>query len=103
MNDIREKIKEICKEKGIKQEVIAEKMGIKQSTLSQKLTRNADIKYGVLLNIADILNVDVIDIIKYPVKYVPEEDNCFKCREKDKTIENLNMLLEEYKKKKGKL
>ena len=103
MSNIRENIKEICKEKGLKQEVIAEKMGITQSSLSQKLTRNDDIKYGFLLKIANILSVDVIDIIKYPVKYVPEEKSCASCQEKEKIIENLNMLLEVFKKRKGKL
>ena len=103
MSNIRENIKEICKEKGLKQEVIAEKIGITQSSLSQKLTRNDDIKYGFLLKIANILSVDVIDIIKYPVRYVPEEKSCASCQEKEKIIENLNMLLEVFKKRKGKL
>jgi len=58
---------------------------------------------GRLSRIANILNVDVIDIIKWPVKYVPLEKNCRACVEKDKTIENLNLLLDEFKKKNGKL
>lgn len=103
MEDIRENIKAICKEKGLKQEVIAEKFGITQSSFSQKLTRNNDIKYGFLLKIATILHVDIIDIIKYPVKYVPEENSCSSCQEKDKIIANLNDLLDIYKKRKGKL
>jgi len=102
MENIRENIKEISKEKGFKQEVIAEKLGITQGSLSQRLSRNDDIKYGFLLKIANILKVDVIDIIKYPTKYVPEEKSCSNCQEKDKTIENLNILLEVFKKKKGK-
>ena len=48
MNDIIENNKALCKEKGYKQEVIAEVLGIKQGSLSQKLTRNIDIKWGII-------------------------------------------------------
>ena len=100
MNDIRDNIKAICKEKGFKQEVLADIFGITQSSFSQRVSGNDDIKYGFLLELADILKVDVIDIIKYPVKYVPEEDVCSSCREKEKTISNLNFLLEQFKENK---
>jgi len=103
MVDIRENIKGICKEKGVKQEVIAKQMKITQGSFSQRLTRNDDIKYSFLLEIANILGVDIVDIIKYPVKYVPEVKSCANCQERDRIIENLNILLEQYKKRKGKL
>jgi transcriptional regulator with XRE-family HTH domain len=100
MNDIRDNIKEICKEKGLKQEVIAEKFGITQSSLSQKLTRNEDIKYGFLLKIANILKVDVIDVIKYPVKYVPETVSCEECKQLRLEIKHQSEYIEILKSKK---
>jgi transcriptional regulator with XRE-family HTH domain len=103
MENIFENIEAIRHKKELKQEVIAKELGVTQSAYSNYINRNEDIPLGRLSRIANILDVDVIDIIKWPVKYVPEEENCNSCCEKDKIIENLNMLLDEYKKKKGKL
>jgi len=103
MKNIFENIEAIRHEKGLKQEVIAKELGVTQSAYSNYINRNEDIPLGRLSRIANILSVDVIDIIKWPVKYMPEVKNCKTCSEKDKIIENLNMLLDEYKKKKGKL
>jgi hypothetical protein len=76
---------------------------ITNSLNGTQVNRNEDIPLGRLSRIANILDVDVIDIIKWPVKYLPEEKNCKSCSEKDKIIANLNILLDEFKKKKGKL
>jgi len=103
MESIFENIEAIRRKKELKQEVIAKEMGVTQSAYSNYINRNEDIPLGRLTRIANILSVDVIDIIKWPVKYMPEEKNCITCIEKDKIIENLNLLLDEYKKKKGKL
>jgi len=103
MKNIFENIEAIRHEKELKQEVIAKELGVTQSAYSNYINRNDDIPLGRLTRIANIFNVDVIDIIKWPVKYVPEEKNCRTCGEKDKIIENLNMLLDEFKRKKGKL
>jgi len=103
MKNIFENIEAIRRQKELKQEVIAKELGVSQSAYSNYINRNEDIPLGRLSQIANILKVDVIDIIKWPVKYVPEEKNCVLCTEKDRTIENLNMLIEEYKRKKGKL
>jgi len=103
MKNIFENIEAIRHEKGLKQEVIARELGVTQSAYSNYINRNDDIPLGRLSRIANILNVDVIDIIKWPVKYVPLEKNCRACVEKDKIIENLNLLLDEFKKKSGKL
>jgi len=103
MKNIFENIEAIRYQKELKQEVIAKELGVTQSAYSNYINRNEDIPLGRLTRIANILEVDVIDIIKWPVKYMPEEKNCRACSEKDKIIENLNMLLDEYKKKKGKL
>ena len=103
MENIFENIEAIRRQKELKQEVIAKELGVTQSAYSNYINRNEDIPLGRLTRIANILGIDVIDIIKWPVKYTPEEKSCKACGEKDKIIENLNMLLDEYKKKKGKL
>lgn len=100
MNDIRENIESIRKEKRINQDVLAEKLGVTQGTYSGYLTQNNDIKYGLLLEIANKLEVSVIDIITYPQKYVLENENCLKCKEKDLIIKNLNEYIEILKNKK---
>jgi len=103
MENIFENIEAIRRKKELKQEVIAKELGVTQSAYSNYINRNEDIPLGRLSRIANILGVDVIDIIKWPVKYMPEEKNCKACCEKDTIIENLNILIDEYKKKKGKL
>ena len=93
MNDIRKNIEEIRKEKGINQAVIAELLGIKQATYSGYLTRNKSLTYEKLLRIADKLGVSIVDLITYPDEYAPKQSLCNACKEKDKTIENLNQLI----------
>jgi transcriptional regulator with XRE-family HTH domain len=90
MNSIAANIEAVRKKVGVKQEVLAEKLGVSQGTYSGYLTQNQDIRYGRILEIANKLNVPVIDIITWPEKYVPESDVCGKCREKDEIIKNLN-------------
>jgi transcriptional regulator with XRE-family HTH domain len=100
MEQILQNIELIRKKKGIKQTVIAEQLGVKQNTYSQYITRNHDIKHSRLSQIADKLNVRVIDIITYPDIYVQETESCANCREKDKIIKNLNEYIEMLTKKK---
>ena len=90
MDDIFIKIEAARKEAGVKQEVLAKMLGVTQGTYSGYLTQNQDIKYGLLLDIANKLNMSVIDIITWPQKYVPKSDTCDKCKEKDDIIKNLN-------------
>jgi len=101
MNTIAENIEAIRKKVGVKQEVLAERMGISQGTYSGYLTQNQDIKYGLILDIANNLNVPVVDIIiiTYPDVYVLKTEQCQDCVEKDKTIKNLNEYIEMLKKK----
>ena len=94
-----ENIETIRKKKGLKQEVIAEALGIKQSAYSNYIRRESDIPWSRLLQISNIFEMDVIDVITYPVKYVPAVEECQRCKEKDKIIENLNDLIEVLKKK----
>ena len=100
MNNVLENIEKIRKEKRVNQEVLAEMMGITQGTYSGYITQNKDIRYSLLLEIANKLNVSVIDIVTYPDKYVIETDKCSECKEKDKVISNLNKYIETLEKKK---
>jgi len=99
MNDIAVKIEAIRKKVGVKQEDLAERMGISQGTYSGYLTQNQDIKYGLILEIANKLNVSVVDIITYPDEFVLKTDQCVSCKEYQKTIENLNEYISVLKKK----
>jgi transcriptional regulator with XRE-family HTH domain len=90
MENIFRNIELIRKKNEINQEVVAKELGVTQSAYSNYINRNDDIPLGRLSRIANILSVDVIDIITWPIKYVPEETSCKSCREKDDIIENLN-------------
>lgn len=96
MNSILENIEAIRKEKGLKQMVIAERLGIKQSSYSRYFTDADDMRLSMLLRIFDILGVSLVDIITYPTKYVPEneESHCEACAEKDRTINILKNYIE---------
>lgn len=102
MNNILKNIEEIRKEKHIKQVVIAELLGIGQSAYSNYINRESDITYSRLLQISNALNVTPIDIITWPEKWVPENQQisvCQNCIEKDKIIQNLNEYIELLKKR----
>ena len=93
MIEILKNIEAIRKEKHVKQELIAKELGVTQPAYSNYVTRNVDIPFSRLSQIADILKVDVVDIIKYPEHYIPESSNtpeCEDCKEKDAIIRSLN-------------
>lgn len=103
MNKILENIETIRKEKGIKQEVMAEKLGIKQSVYSRFFQVQDDMKLSKLLQICDILEISLVDVVTYPQKYVPETEQvqpCESCKEKDAIISNLNKYIAILEKKK---
>lgn len=75
MSNILQNIEAIRKKKGIKQAVIAEALGVKQPAYSNYITRNDDIYFNRLSQIANVLNVTVIDIIIYPDVYKKDEDS----------------------------
>jgi len=100
MKTIAEKIEAIRKKVGVKQEDLAERLGVTQGTYSGYLTQNQDIKYGLILEIANKLNVPIVDIITYPDEYILKSGQCHECIEKDKTIKNLNEYIEMLKRKK---
>jgi len=74
MKNILENIEAIRKEKGLNQAVVAEALGVKQPAYSNYITRNSDIYFNRLSQIADALGVSVIDIITYPDIYIKKED-----------------------------
>ena len=100
MENILEKIEEIRKEKGIKQEVLAECLEVKQPAYANSIRREKDIRWSELLQLCNALDMDVVDVITYPVKYAPITEQCENCKEKDKIIQNLNELIEILKKRK---
>ena len=104
MKQILDNIEAIRKEKGLKQMVMAEKLGIKQSSYSYYFTDAEDMKLSLLSKIADILGVSIVDIITYPAKYVPEneEAHCAACADKDRTINILRPYIEVLEKKQQK-
>ncbi|MDR1716531.1 MAG: helix-turn-helix transcriptional regulator [Prevotella sp.] len=75
MSNILQNIEAIRKKKGIKQAVIAEALGVKQPAYSNYITRNDDIYFNRLSQIANVLNISVIDIIIYPDVYKKNEDS----------------------------
>ena len=102
MKEIFKNIEEIRREKGIKQLVIAELMGVTQAAYSNYVNRNEDIPLSRLTQLANIFKISVIDILTYPVKYVPETECCNECRKKEETIDNLNEYIKLIKNKKNK-
>ena len=97
MSNIQENIEAVRKEKGVNQTVLAERLGVTQATYSGYITKNQDLKYQVILDIADKLEVNIIDIITYPDVYVLRKEQCQNCKEQTKTIENLNFLVDTLK------
>jgi len=102
MEQIFKNIEEIRKEKGIKQIFIAKQMGVTQAAYSNYVNRNEDISMSRLTQIANIFRMSVIDVLTYPIKYVPETESCEECQKKEETIENLNELIKLINNKKRK-
>lgn len=103
MEKVLKNIELIRTERGIKQEVMGKQLGVTQAAYSNYVNRNNDISLSRLTQIANILGVSVVDIITYPVKYVPENDTkpeCLECKKKQEIIDYLTELLRIYKNKK---
>lgn len=90
MIDILKNIESIRKDKHLSQESIAKALGVTQAAYSNYINRSDDIPFSRLLRIADVLKIDVIDIIKYPNHYVLDNGGCDHCREKDILISQLS-------------
>lgn len=68
-SQILKNIVQIRNNKGFTQEYMANKMGIKQSSYSLIENGSRGLQVNVLYQIAIILDMDIIDLIKYPDKY----------------------------------
>lgn len=75
------RIKEVCKEKGILQKDLAEKLGITDIALRASLKGNPTI--GTLQKVADALNVPITDLFEQPAKDII---NCPHCGGKIKIV-----------------
>jgi len=100
MLNLKENINSIIKEKRKTQEFVAEKLGIKQGTLSEKIGKDRNIKYKTLSDIADILEIRVIDIITYPDVYVLDKKTCESCEQLRLEIKHLTDYIEIVKQRK---
>lgn len=103
MIDIIANIEAIRQEKGIKQSEMGKRLGTTQSGYSNFVNRNTDMPFSRISQIADILGVSVVDIVTWPIKYIPEgqasSPACEECRKKDEIIDDLRELLNVYKQK----
>jgi len=102
MNKILENVETIRKAKGFKQVFMAERLGVQQQTYSGYFNETGDMMISKLQEISDIFEMPLIDIITYPVHYIPDlpqEPTCEECIKKQETIDNLNELLRSYKAK----
>ena len=99
MVNLKENIKGLIKKSNKTQDFVAEKLGIKQGTLSQKIGQDSKIKFKTLLDIADILEIKVVDIITFPDTYVPEKKSCENCEQLRLEIRHLTDYIEILKKK----
>jgi transcriptional regulator with XRE-family HTH domain len=67
---ILKNIAKIRKSKGFSQEYFANKLGMKQSGYALIEKGDRGLQYELLLQIAEVFEMDVIDIIVFPKKYV---------------------------------
>lgn len=71
MNSILENIDTIRRNKGYSQEYVATQIGMKQAGFSLIMSGERELKYNALLQIANALEMSVIDVITFPDKYAP--------------------------------
>lgn len=74
MKYINENIRAIRQKKHITQKVIADYLNIKQNYYSEIESGKKPLKYEVLSQIAKFFEIQIIDIITYPDKYVKHND-----------------------------
>lgn len=75
MNSILENIDTIRRNKGYSQEYLAMRIGMKQAGFSLIMSGERELKYNTLLQIANALQMSVIDVITFPDKYVMAKGN----------------------------
>ena len=75
MNSILENIDTIRRNRGYSQEYPAMQIGMKQAGFSLIMSGERELKYNTLLQIANALQMSVIDVITFPDKYVMAKGN----------------------------
>ncbi len=70
MNNILKNIDTIRRNKGYSQEYLAMQIGMRQAGFSLIMSGERELKYNTLLQIANVLQMSVIDVITFPEKYV---------------------------------
>jgi transcriptional regulator with XRE-family HTH domain len=83
---ILENIAKIRKNKGFSQEYLADKLGMKQSGYALIEKGDRGLQYELLLQIAAVFEMDVIDIIAFPKKYVDVDSIVFESTPKAEKV-----------------
>lgn len=103
MIDIQKNIRAILADRGIMQKQVALKLGMTDQALSNWFTRKTDLTFTQIQRICEVTGVELVDVVTYPEKYVPENQakpDCEECKKKDEIIDNLNLLIRQLKQKK---
>ncbi|MDD6747168.1 MAG: helix-turn-helix transcriptional regulator [Paludibacteraceae bacterium] len=104
MIDIQKNIRAILADRGIMQKQVALKLGMTDQALSNWFTRKTDLTFTQIQRICEVTGVELVDVVTYPKKYVPEDQAtapvCEECRKKDEIIDNLNLLIKQLKQQK---
>lgn len=98
MIDIQKNIKAILAERGILSKQVAAELGITDQAYSNWFTRKDDLTFRQVQRICEVTGIRLVDVVTYPEKYVPEGESglvCEKCKEKEETIHNLNLLIKQ--------
>ncbi|MFP5471924.1 MAG: helix-turn-helix domain-containing protein [Bacteroidia bacterium] len=66
---IGENVRKIRELRGFSQEYVANKLGVSQKTYSNWESENTKLDLSKLMSVADVLNVDPIDILKFDENY----------------------------------
>lgn len=102
MISIQKNIRSILSDRGILQKQVANKLGMSDQAFSNWFTRKSDLTFDQIQRICEAADISLVDVVTYPVKYIPESDakpNCEECQKKQKMIDNLTELLDIYKAK----
>ena len=74
MVDFRNKVKEMCKLKGLQQKELAQKLGITEIGLSATLKKNNP-QLSTMVNIAEALDVSLIELLSVGESQPEKENN----------------------------
>lgn len=91
------RIKEIRTNKGLSQEYIANQIGLKQSGYNLIENGNNELSVKRLLQIAIAMDVDCVDLMSYPIKYIKEQDVDLKIEQIKRELEDKKEIILGYK------